>query len=84
VQERPGAGCHDVVLSNAREGKTKNRPKRPKSVKQGAQLRVQNLHLPEHDYEIIDTESGATETVQRDKKKQMGSFKTHHRVMKKK
>jgi hypothetical protein len=43
-------------------------------VKQGAQLRVQNLHLPEHDYEIIDTESGATETVQRDKKKANGIF----------
>jgi hypothetical protein len=53
-------------------------------MKQGAELRVQNLHLPEHDYEIIDTEFGAAETVQRDKKNQMGSFKTHHRVMKKK
>ncbi|AQK39226.1 U3 small nucleolar RNA-associated protein 25 [Zea mays] len=46
----------------------KNRPKRPKSVKQGAELREQNLQLPEHDYENIDTESGAAETVHRDKK----------------
>lgn len=51
----------------------KNRPKRPKSVKQGAELPEQNLQLPEHDYEIIDTESGAAETVQRDKKAN-GSF----------
>jgi hypothetical protein len=43
-------------------------------MKQGAELRVQNLHLPEHDYEIIDTEFGAAETVQRDKKKSNGIF----------
>jgi len=51
----------------------KSRPKRPRSAKQGAELREGNPQLPEHDdAETVDTEPRAAETVQHEKKSNGG------------
>ncbi|CAL5034427.1 unnamed protein product [Urochloa decumbens] len=51
----------------------KSRPKRPKSAKQGAELREENPQLAEQDdAETVDTESGAPKAVQHEKKSNGG------------
>ncbi|PAN09276.2 hypothetical protein PAHAL_2G010800 [Panicum hallii] len=51
----------------------KSRPKRPRSAKQGAEIREENPQLPEHDdAETVDTEPRAAETVQHEKKSNGG------------
>jgi len=51
----------------------KSQPKRPRSAKQGAELREENPQLPEHDdAETVDTEPRAAETVQHEKESNGG------------